>query len=92
MPRIVAAATALPPYSASQQQSARRGAVFSGRLPDVDRLLAVFDHSRIERRHFMRPLAWYQVPHSPAERNRVYLEDGLALLARAARGCLDRAD
>jgi alkylresorcinol/alkylpyrone synthase len=92
MPRIVAAATALPSHSVSQEEVGHTAArIFAGRLPELHRLLRVFDHSRIERRQFMRPLAWYLVPHTPAERNRVYLEDGMVLLARAARKCLQRA-
>lgn len=92
MPRIVAAAHALPPHSVPQREIREAAAhVFGDRLPDLGRLLAVFDHSRIENRQLMRPLAWYLTPHPPADRNRVYLEDGLSLLTRAAGDCLARA-
>jgi alkylresorcinol/alkylpyrone synthase len=65
--------------------------VFSGAFKDLDRLLLVFDHSRIETRQFMMPLAWYQQPHSQTERTRIYQQDGLALIVEAASACLDRA-
>jgi len=92
MPRLVAAASAAPPHVTSQSEVRKAIArVFDGRLPDLEHALAVFDHARIERRHFMRPLDWYGRPRSAAERNGVYLGDGLDLVARAATSCLARA-
>lgn len=64
--------------------------VFTGAFNDLDRLLSIFDHSRIETRQFMMPLTWYQQPHGQAELTRIYQEDGLSLIAAAASICLDR--
>jgi len=92
MPRIVAAASAFPENDLPQ--TAVRDAVaeiFSDQLSQLPRMLAVFDHARIERRQFMMPLAWYATARSPVERNRVYLEQGLSLAAAAAKRCLDAA-
>jgi alkylresorcinol/alkylpyrone synthase len=92
MPRIVAAASALPPHDIPQ--GAVRDAVsglFAGRLPGLEQLLCVFAHARVERRRFIRPLDWYLSPRTASERNRAYLEDGLSLLTDAAERCLARA-
>lgn len=92
MPRIVAAATAFPPHVATQGEVRDAlGSIFADRLPGLESALAVFDHARIERRNFMRPLDWYAAPRTPAECNRVYLEEGLVLLAESAKDCLARA-
>jgi len=92
MPRILAAATAFPPHVAPQPAvRAAVGRIFAGRMPELERLLSVFDHARIDTRRLMRPLDWYRQPPSAQERNRIYLDEGLELLARAARDCLERA-
>jgi alkylresorcinol/alkylpyrone synthase len=65
--------------------------IFAGTVTDLERLLAVFDNSRIDSRQFMMPLEWYLAPRTPAERTRIYQEQGLALLEAAATICLDRA-
>lgn len=92
MPQIIAAAHAFPPHVVSQQAVKQVvGRVFSGTVEDLDRLLNVFDNSRIEQRQFMMPLDWYQEPRSQLERTLVYQQQGLALLEEAAWSCLDRA-
>jgi len=92
MPRIVAAATAFPNHIVPQTAvRAAVGGIFGGRMPELERLLSVFDHARIDTRRLMRPLDWYRQPPTPRERNRVYLEEGLELLGRATQCCLERA-
>lgn len=92
MPKIVATGHALPPHVVSQQEvreTAER--LFAGKIPALKKELSLFDRCRIERRQFMRPLDWYLTPRTPAERNRVYLEEGMTLLNRAASECLGKA-
>ncbi len=92
MPRILAAASSLPPHQVSQgdlRQAASE--IFADRLADLPELLRVFESSRIERRQLVRPLDWYLRPQSPAERQRVYFEDGFRLLAETAEKCLARS-
>jgi len=92
MPRILAAASAFPPHVVPQAAVREAiGRIFAGRIPDLERLLAVFDHSRIASRRLMRPLDWYGRPRTALERNRIYLDEGLDLLERATRSCLKRA-
>lgn len=92
MPRILAASSALPPHVATQEEI-REGIrrLFAGRLSGLDEAIRVFANARVERRQFVRPLDWYLVPRSPAERNRVYREEGIGLLEGAARRCLEKS-
>ncbi len=92
MPRIVAADHALPPYRISQPEV--RNAVeemFADKFPELPRLLNLFENTRIDFRHFMRPPEWYRTDRSPAERNAIYLQEGFSLLCRSARRCLEKA-
>lgn len=92
MPSILAAHCRYPEFTVPQQQV--RDAVarlFAGRLAELPRLLAIFDHARIASRDLMRPLDWYLQPAPPAERNRIYQQEGGALLVAAARDCLEAA-
>lgn len=92
MPKIIAAAHALPPYAVPQ--AAVKDEIvrlFHGKIPDIQRLITVFDNSRIQTRQFMMPLEWYLNPRSSAERNRIYKEKGLALMKCAAAECLTRS-
>ncbi|MBE0597397.1 MAG: hypothetical protein IH614_09015 [Desulfuromonadales bacterium] len=88
MPAVVAAATAFPPFVATQEQVRE---VARSCLPGLEESLPVFDRSRVQRRHFMRPLDWYLQPRPFAERNGIYLQEGTDLLERAARRCLGQA-
>lgn len=92
MTTILAASYAFPPHVVEQRVV--RDAVremYAGRIPGLDQLLEIFDHSRIERRQFIRPPEWYLVPHPAEERHRIFLEEGLALAETAARDCLASA-
>lgn len=92
MPRILAASHAFPSHVISQQTIKETVCgVFSDSFQDLDRMMTIFDHSRIETRQFMMPLAWYQQAQSQGERTRVYQQDGLKLIVEATRSCLHQA-
>ncbi|MEJ8544416.1 type III polyketide synthase [Brevibacillus borstelensis] len=89
MPRIKAAATAVPANEVSQEASqAFARLLFQDAFPDIDRLIGVFSHSQIQKRHFCMPLEWFGQDHSFAEKNRLYIEHAVSLGAEAARRCL----
>lgn len=91
-PVIVAAAHAAPANDIPQELV--RAAVaqqFAGKIDDLEKILAIFDHSRIKRRQFVRPPDWYTHPHTWAERNQIYEHDGLELMVRATQSCLASA-
>ncbi len=91
MPRILSAASALPPHAASQEAVRDAALQLFESVAGREALAGVFENARIDSRRFMRPLDWYLAPRSFAERNAVYLEEGVPLAAQAARLCLQRA-
>lgn len=94
MPAVLSAGHAFPPHAVPQALLGEAVArLLGGRIPGLDesRIREVFAHSRIERRRFMMPLDWYLSPRPPAERARVFRENGLELMAAASSSALDRA-
>jgi alkylresorcinol/alkylpyrone synthase len=92
-PRLLALATAVPPFALGQSEVAiRAGHLFAERgVADLERLMPVFAHAGIECRYSCVPIDWYSAPHGWAERNGLYLEHAVRLLERAGRSALERA-
>jgi alkylresorcinol/alkylpyrone synthase len=91
-PRLAAVATAVPAHAAAQSETrALVARMFQGTEAGSERLLAVFDHSGIERRHFCMPLEWYTHEHAFEEQNALYIEHALTLGRTAAERALARA-
>jgi alkylresorcinol/alkylpyrone synthase len=91
-PRVLSVATAVPRHRVAQGEArdfAR--AMFSGAYRDVERLLPVFDHVRVEGRNFCVPPGWFYEDHGFDEKNDLYVENGLELSEKAARRALDKA-
>ena len=92
-PRLLALATAVPPYALDQDDVMRRvEAVFGSRSSTVARLLPVFANTGIERRYSCVPIEWYYEPHGWPDRNRTYLTSAVELIQTAATQALERAD
>jgi alkylresorcinol/alkylpyrone synthase len=93
-PRLLALATAVPPYAMHQSEiRIRAGHLFAGlgAGAEVERLMPVFENAGIDTRYSCVPIEWYQEPPGWKERNRIYIESALDLLERATRNCLERA-
>jgi len=91
-PRLAAIATAVPAHGATQAEArALVARMFNGSEAGSERLLAVFDHSGIEHRHFCMPLDWYTHEREFEEQNALYVEHALALGHTAAGRALERA-
>ncbi len=89
MPSIVGVGTAVPEHTVTQTEArdfARR--MFGRHHPDIDRLLPVFDHAGVERRHFCVPASWFDESHGFGERNDLYLRHAMALSTTAAERAL----
>jgi len=92
MPQILASCHVFAPHAVPQAGVREAVAeLFAGKMAGLPRLLAVFDHARIATRRLMRPLSWYGKGASAAECNRIYQEEGGAMLLAAARAALARA-
>lgn len=91
MPRILATATAVPPYKVRQQDAKEAASKVYAGQPDLEALLRLFDRTGVETRYLVRPLDWYLEDRSFDERNGEYAERGLELLEQAARDCFQKA-
>jgi alkylresorcinol/alkylpyrone synthase len=75
MPKIEAVHTAVPRFQVAQHEIRQFAEeLFRDRLPDLDRLLPLFENTGIERRHFTHPISWYGQPHTLGEKNEAYLQ------------------
>jgi len=88
VPRLLAVATAVPPYPLDQSAVVERVKLLFGRSPDLDRLLPVFLNTGIDRRYSCVPIEWYDRAHGWPERNRIYLTSALDLLEAATQRVL----
>lgn len=89
---IAAVETAVPPYIVTREEAkevARQ--LFASSFRDLDRLLPVFDHAAIEKRHFCVPLEWFTTPKSFQEKNETYQKAAVELGTKAAAAALDKA-
>jgi alkylresorcinol/alkylpyrone synthase len=90
-PRLLALATAVPPYVLRQSDVRAEAGRFFGGERDTARLLPVFSSSGIDTRYSCVPIDWYREPHGWTERNAIYLESAVALLEQVSRDCLEEA-
>ena len=88
IPRLLALATAVPPYPLDQDDVIERVKFLFGRSSDLDRLLPVFLNTGIHRRYSCVPLEWYDQAHGWPERNQLYLASALDLLEAASERVL----
>ncbi len=90
-PRIAALATALPEHRMTQSEAKEGARIAFAGLPDLDRLLHLFDRSGVESRYMVHPRDWYLAPRSFGERNHEYIRAATDLGGRAVSAALDRA-
>ncbi|RMH55827.1 MAG: stilbene synthase [Deinococcus-Thermus bacterium] len=90
-PRVLAVATATPPYAVAQAEVRQAVETLFSPMEGLERMLAVFENTGIAKRHLSAPLAWFGQPRSFAEKNRVWFERALELCERAAQGALAQA-
>ena len=90
--RVLAVATAVPPFQLGQAEVTRRIELALGpRSREIVRLLPMFGNTGIERRYSCVPIDWYERLHEWPERNRVYLDSAIDLLESATLRVLERA-
>ena len=92
VPRLLALATAVPPYRLGQPEVAERARhLFAETGAEIERLLPVFARAGIEQRFSCVPIDWYGREHGWTDRNAIYLKSAVELLEQAAQGAMDRA-
>lgn len=89
MPTIISIAEVIPPFEIKQDKASEFAKnLFSNAYKDIDRLLQVFQNGQIEKRHFVKDLAWFGNSHSLKERNDAYIEAAVSLGKAAVINCL----
>lgn len=92
MPHILSVGTAVPAHEVSMEESmAVSRSLFADAFPDIDRLLSVFAHSTIRKRHFAAPLTWLAQSHPFAEKNKLFIDVACTLGMDAINRCLSAA-
>ncbi|MDZ4744799.1 MAG: 3-oxoacyl-[acyl-carrier-protein] synthase III C-terminal domain-containing protein [bacterium] len=87
---IIGSGTAVPEHAVEQEKVRDVvEALFGKDVPNLDRLLGVFDHGHIRKRHFMKPTEWYSVERGFEEANAAYVEAALKLSIDAVQHALD---
>jgi alkylresorcinol/alkylpyrone synthase len=93
VPVIASIATAVPPFSATQEDvKAAFAPLFALSGGRREAALALYDRSEIETRHSVLPLDEVGVARSLTETMSIYATHARALGERVARDCLRRAD
>lgn len=92
VPRLLGLATAVPPYRLRQSEvMANADRLFDRRTSEIERMLGVFANAGVESRYACVPLQWYERPCGWAEKNRLYLDNAVALLEQASLEALAAA-
>lgn len=85
-------ASAAPPHELRQPEVVRRvRALFGARRLDIERLLPAFDNAGIETRRSCVPIEWYLSPSNWKDRNALFIDNAVDLLAEATERCLAEA-
>lgn len=92
-PRVNGIGTAVPEHRFSQRDAKNFFShYFRNKDSDLDRLVSVFDNSRIKTRYSAMPLEWFEQPHTFSELNALIEEHAVDLATRAAQRAIDDAE
>jgi len=93
MPYIVDVGTAVPDYKVSQDHVRQFvGRIFRKASFQLERLLPIFQNTRILERHFCFGEDWFETEKTFPEKNQVYLQHGVKLAEQAIREALSRTN
>lgn len=93
MPKIASIGTIKLPHIVNQsniEQFTKQ--LFHEKIPQLSRLLKVFENGEIETRHFCVPLEWHNEYHSFEERNNLYIEYAVNFSVKAIEKCLSNSN
>lgn len=91
-PKLLSLATAVPPYELrTADVMAEANGIFAKRHQDFERLMPVFANTGIDKRHSVKPYAWFRTEQGWPERTEAFIEGASALFREAALGALGQA-
>ncbi len=92
-PKILAVGTALPEHCIEQTNIREFARIlFASSFGDINRLVTIFENSKIKTRALCTDLTWFESPKSFAEKNDLYIKHATNLSVSAARQAMDRAN
>jgi alkylresorcinol/alkylpyrone synthase len=92
VPRLLSLTTAVPPIDLPQDVITLRAAeLFGVNSSAYEWLAPIYGNAAIDNRHSCVPLEWYLEPHSFGERNDLFLDNAVKLLAEAATSAIEAA-
>ena len=90
MPTIISVGEAVPPHILEQREVMNFSReLFSESFQDIERLLKAFHNGQVEKRHFVKELAWYKHAHTFAEKNDAFIHAAIELGSIAITNCLN---
>jgi len=91
--RIKSVATASPEHSIKQKDIKQFASdLFQRSFRDLERLLPVFENTRITQRSISQPLEWFAKEHNFEDSNEIYRKTALDLAEKAARKAMERGN
>lgn len=89
MPKIASISTYQPPHTLEQSNiEALTKELFQDKVPQLERLLRVFENGDIQTRSFCVPLEWHKKEHTFEERNNLYIELATHYSVEVIKACL----
>lgn len=93
MPRIISVGTAVPAHEITQNEAKKFAyTLFKDKFKDINRLISIFDHTQIAKRHFCVPMDWFDINHSFEEKNTIYIKNAIELSKKAINNALNNTD
>lgn len=84
--KILSVATAVPEHNILQSEiKSFATSLFGNSFQDIDRLLPIFENTKIKTRNLGKPLSWFAEDHDFASSNSAYCEVALKLAEEASR-------
>lgn len=91
-PKIQGIGVAVPTYAIEQREIKKFiSALFHSHIDNLDRLLPIFENSRIHTRYFSQPLDWYGSTHSFSDANKIFEKVALELTEKASLEAMAKA-
>lgn len=90
MPRLSSVAISVPANRIDQSEAKELAShIFGSHLPDLKRLLPLFDNTGIKSRFFSVSSDWFGKEHSLEEKNRIYIQSATDLGVQASRKLME---
>ena len=90
--RLLAVDTAVPPFRLDQDDVRKRArTLFERRGYNIERLMPAYANAGIDTRYSCVPIDWYEKDHDWPERNRLYLDNSVALLVQTTEKLVEQA-